>query len=686
MNSHGLPGYGNLPAPLLIAREDEALTHGQVMYGLIKPTKDMEMVESTAAMVNVIPKKRIYRMENPEEIDLFMAELMKRPLVIQPSAYIGRGLSVIGCTLYTKEERWVLLINQAHPKIQSRVQLGIEAAKAKMHRGEPFILEISFNAFLKRVYLSRLTKAALDQRFTIIDFEDAEIVIRYPGDRYHRGMQWELKGDNKIRFEFEDLLPGDIVRRTVSGATTEWNNPALRVIMPDELMTMLPGWGFENKDPFEGIEPPSADEEQTDDEEGAVGGRYDPPGYDEAQAAQAPAPASNRVVGRAQRKANKPTTLEVPIELHDIKTKPRNVSPGSSSAKTPSPNYEKLNRTPDEHPYSHSRFGPPGSPGMNQHSPSSVYPAINQQKSSYSGPSPRTPTTPRTPVSPAHNGQPRNMEMPPSADRYNEAVRSTPKTYLTDDDGGFSSQSARSPRLTPNMKYDAGDDGGFASHSPRSPRLPVNRQYDTNSNEKVIDRYGNQVPSQHGYNPRDRYADHPVSPRNVNLSDRPRDLYVDNQSTPQGSSRPVPAARGFHRYQGSGRSDTSTSDSGFGETDYGHDPSGNRHNGYGGMAVKTPYYNHAYEQDSPEAVKTSVVDDILAKHKALAEKMMSQQNTGQEYNRQDMYNDSNYTRQLQHWRQNINDLEESCDQPDVNFSRSRLRVNSQGEPMEESFI
>lgn len=44
------------------------------------------------------------------------------------------------------------------------------------------------------MYLSRLTKAALDERFTFIDFEDAEIVIRFPGDRYHRGMQWELKG------------------------------------------------------------------------------------------------------------------------------------------------------------------------------------------------------------------------------------------------------------------------------------------------------------------------------------------------------------------------------------------------------------------------------------------------------------------------------------------------------------
>lgn len=53
-----LPAYQRLPPALIAAREDEALTHGQVMYGLIKPTKDMSQIESTAAMVNVIPKKR----------------------------------------------------------------------------------------------------------------------------------------------------------------------------------------------------------------------------------------------------------------------------------------------------------------------------------------------------------------------------------------------------------------------------------------------------------------------------------------------------------------------------------------------------------------------------------------------------------------------------------------------------
>ena len=40
-------------------------------------------------------------------------------------------------------EDWVLLINQTHPKILSRLQMGIDAAKAAIGRGDPFVLEVS---------------------------------------------------------------------------------------------------------------------------------------------------------------------------------------------------------------------------------------------------------------------------------------------------------------------------------------------------------------------------------------------------------------------------------------------------------------------------------------------------------------------------------------------------------------
>ena len=37
-----------------------------------------------------------------------------------------------------------MLINQAHPKILSRIRMGVDLAKEKFIRGEPFILEVCF--------------------------------------------------------------------------------------------------------------------------------------------------------------------------------------------------------------------------------------------------------------------------------------------------------------------------------------------------------------------------------------------------------------------------------------------------------------------------------------------------------------------------------------------------------------
>ena len=42
-----------------------------------------------------------------------------------------------------------------------------------------------------------------------------------------------LQTDNSnVHFEVDDLLPSEIVRRTVGDAESEWSSPALRVIMP----------------------------------------------------------------------------------------------------------------------------------------------------------------------------------------------------------------------------------------------------------------------------------------------------------------------------------------------------------------------------------------------------------------------------------------------------------------------
>ena len=43
------------------------------------------------------------------------------------------------------------MINQAHPKILSRIKMGVETAKAKMSRGEPFTLEVMLIQLLYNV-------------------------------------------------------------------------------------------------------------------------------------------------------------------------------------------------------------------------------------------------------------------------------------------------------------------------------------------------------------------------------------------------------------------------------------------------------------------------------------------------------------------------------------------------------
>lgn len=690
--------YRDFPKAILAAREDEALTHGQVLYGLVKPTKKLDQVESTAAMVNVIPRKRIYRMESPEEIDLFMSELMKRPLVLQPSAFIGRGLAVVKCAVYTKEERWILLINQTHPKIHGQLQRGIESAKMKMSRGEPFVLEISLNSYLKHVYLSSLTKAVLDKRFTFVDFEGADIAIRYPGDHAHRGIQWEIKASNKIRLEFEDMLPGEIGRRTVSAAEREWSSPALRVIMPDELSDLLPGWTFEMIDPLEGVIPPEEGEEEVEEVEGATGD-YDvspeevdlaapPPNYNKvtgraglkakipsgvkleipvelhaAKEVETPLPNYNKVVGRAKRKEMQTgRNVEVPLELHaPVAERPANmyhpVSP-SGRGLSPSPNrpYEKSNRTEkSEKPY--DMLGQrrlPRSPGQQADVP---YEPMNVSGSAHT---PTTPQSLRPSISPRSPVSPTGKEYAAELDSH----RARKQTYLTDDDdSGFSRHVLRSPSTPSGNSYLGAHDGGMSPHIP-APMQSPGYKYDSKLNQTGHDRYNE------NYNPSDKYASPQYGGQGVTRQGYPSDRGV-----------PVPAPRVFHRHQGSGRSDTSASDSGFGENENGHDS----HSSFYGAG----YSNQAYQDDSPDHQgNRGMVSDIMAKHKVMAAQMLHQSGSGgsNSHRSQNYYSDSPYNKELQKWRQNINDLEESCDAPNVNYSRSRLESDSTEDRMEESFI
>lgn len=45
-------------------------------------------------------------------------------------------------TFHFIPENWVVLVNQMHSKVQGRLSAGLEAAKLKIERGEPVILQV----------------------------------------------------------------------------------------------------------------------------------------------------------------------------------------------------------------------------------------------------------------------------------------------------------------------------------------------------------------------------------------------------------------------------------------------------------------------------------------------------------------------------------------------------------------
>jgi len=291
----------------------------------------------------------------------------------------------------------------------------------------------------------------------------------------------------------------------------------------------------------------------------------------------------------------------------------------------------------------------------------------------------QAPVTPRSPVSPQSDNR-YNTEPVRNDDKYNTPVRSDDRyntNYVPSDDRYNSEPTNRTrPSHSTYLTDDNNDDGGFSGHV-RSPRL-ASPGYDLNSNKQ---------------NKYDSYNDS----RSPGYSD-PRDRYAGNgQYQGQGGTvevtgprgQPVPAPRGFHRQQGSGRSDTSASDSGFGEND---SIETSRHKVLkkgvrGGDSntdmTKGPYYNRAFELESPE--RDEEIESILAKHKVLAGQAHHSQAVpnGGVPRGQDRYNDDpQYTRELQRWRRNINDLEESCSGQEP----PRVAIQSGAEPMEESFI
>ncbi|KAL3831562.1 hypothetical protein ACJMK2_023301 [Sinanodonta woodiana] len=315
---------------LVVATEAEALTHGRVFYGLIKPSKEKGCgVESTAALVNVVPKKRIYRMDRESELDLFIAEMMRRPMVLQPTAFIMKGIAAINCGISSRKENWLVMINQNHPKIISKVQAGVVELKQAMARGQPCVLQISVNSLLKSIYMEHLSSRHLNPTWNFVDFDDGDLLVRYPGRGINRGLKGQMKAPH-IKFELEDIQVNEIICRTVAKANAECQNPALRVIPASELMEIMPRWHFDDRAT---VPVPESDEDDDDEElEGATGidpafreyssdemldvileNSFEETTHNDVSHPTTPA----KIVGRRrQAAAMVHTKYEVPVELH----------------------------------------------------------------------------------------------------------------------------------------------------------------------------------------------------------------------------------------------------------------------------------------------------------------------------------------------------------------------------------
>uniref|UniRef100_A0A8W8MQ40 Uncharacterized protein n=1 Tax=Magallana gigas TaxID=29159 RepID=A0A8W8MQ40_MAGGI len=230
---------------LIIAREEEVIRHGNVLFGLVKPRREGKelLLESSAAMVNVLPRKRIYRMGSSDELETFRAELLKRPLVVQPTVLSGSGFQSINCFFSVDRENWTVMINQTHPKILGRLLMGIDAAKRILRRGEPFVLEFVFSDIIRRLYYD-VVKGGTSSKYKYTDCEFGDIVIRYPGDFRHQGIKWEMKAPH-MRFSFDDVTPSEIRIRDINEANRETRDTRIIALPRDELQTILPGWTFD---------------------------------------------------------------------------------------------------------------------------------------------------------------------------------------------------------------------------------------------------------------------------------------------------------------------------------------------------------------------------------------------------------------------------------------------------------
>ncbi|XP_005108536.1 uncharacterized protein LOC101847763 [Aplysia californica] len=252
----------DFPLALVIASQEEVYRDNNVLFRLVRPAPDGAGVQSTDRLVNVVPFRRVYCFERKHEIHEFRQEMLKRPLVIQPVLHFGRGLfDSCGCC-YT-DESWVVMINQTHPKILSRLQMGLDCAKAGIERGQSVEVKFCFGDLIQRVYKEHLAQKELGEAETGYDaclaslryaeWEYCDVVIRHHGYAVKLGRTpglMELKTMTQT-WTFDDIGMHEMLWSQVGDQIPP--RPHLSAVTEDEIRAVLPSWTINSVSPLENI-------------------------------------------------------------------------------------------------------------------------------------------------------------------------------------------------------------------------------------------------------------------------------------------------------------------------------------------------------------------------------------------------------------------------------------------------
>ncbi|CAL1528737.1 unnamed protein product [Lymnaea stagnalis] len=252
----------DFPAALVIASRESVCQNNNVLYRLVRPLADGSGVESVDRLVNVVPHRRTYCMDRKKEIDDFRHEILRRPLVLQPILHFGRGIGHYCGACYT-DEPWLVMINQTHPKILSRLQMGLDLAKGAIERGQSVEIRFQFGDIVQRVYREHLKQKELNEaleslsgiddclvNFRFAEWEHCDLVVRSHGygARLNRTSPLYALRNLEFTWKFEDIGMHEMVWSQYDGQ--RYPKPHLSPVTEDEIRTILPAWTINSVSPL----------------------------------------------------------------------------------------------------------------------------------------------------------------------------------------------------------------------------------------------------------------------------------------------------------------------------------------------------------------------------------------------------------------------------------------------------